>query len=232
MNKLWNLLKTILTSDIFLPVLLVVIYLIFLVIVKGVMPTQEELIHDFAKFYLKYGLEIIFTSAFLESLILVNLFVPGQLAVALGVIFARANHTSLLPIIAVAAMGAVCGYMIDFLLGYFGFADMLERLGYGRFLEEAHKKVKKYGGKTLALGFIHPNVASFLSLAVGTSKLRFSTFTLIAIPATFFWVSLWALLIYLLGDIFLMILTRYSFLLILLSLGGFLIIRLTSRKKA
>jgi membrane protein DedA with SNARE-associated domain len=231
LNTFWKAFKFLVSLDLIFPLILLLVYIVFIILVRGVVPTPEELINTFSVLYQKYGYEIIFVSAFLEALVLVNLFVPGTLAVALGVIFARAGHISLPLVIVTASLGAISGYLLDYTLGYFGFSEVLKKLGYSDLLKGANKQLKKFGKRGLAFGFILPNIASFLSLMIGTSNLGWKRFMVVAIPATLFWVTAWAGLIYALGDIFLLVLTKYSFVFLLVGLLGLLVSKLVAKER-
>ena len=164
-----NLVRIVVKNDLILPLTLLMTYVVFLIVARGVVPTSEELVNLFASFYAKYGYEIIFVSALLEGLVLVNLFVPGMLALALGAVFARTGVTDLTLVIVTASFGTVFGYIIDFLMGYFGFGDTLKKLGYQSFLEVTNNRLKKYGNRGLIVGFFHSNIGSFFALTAGIS---------------------------------------------------------------
>lgn len=226
-----KILKTILTSDLLLPVFLLLSYILFLFIAKGVFPTSAELVQTFARLYGKYGYEIIFISAFFEALVLVNLFVPGGIALALGVVFARAGEINLEAIILIASAGAICGYIIDYFLGLYGFSQVLKRIGYKKLVIQSGLQLNKFGKRGLILGFIHANIGSFFSLAAGTINFRLRTFIIIAIISTIFWSCLWGLAIYAMGDVFLTIIRRYGFLLMFFIIGGVFLSKLWEEKE-
>lgn len=212
-----------LRSDLILPLVLIIAYIVFLVVARGVIPTSEELVATFADLYAKYGYEIIFFAAVLECLVLVNLFVPGQLAMAMGVIFARSGQTDLVTVVLVACAGAITGYMLDFILGAYGFSEIIKKLGYGNLLVQAKKQLRRFGKRGLALGFIHANIGSFLSLAAGASNVSWKIFVPTSIIATFFWMTCWAIVIYIFGEIILMLISKYGFLLIALTGCGIIL---------
>jgi len=222
-SQVLNLLRLVIKKDLILPFTLIATYLVFLIVARGVVPTSEELIDLFADFYAKYGYEIIFISALLEGLVLVNLFVPGMLALALGAIFARTGETDLTLVILTASFGIILGYTIDFLMGYFGFGDTLNKLGYEGFLNTSKQKLKQFGNRGLIVGFFHSNVGSFLAFASGTMRLGFLNFLIVAIASTLVWATLWGLTAYFLGEIFLNIIKRYSFLLVILVVALFIL---------
>ena len=120
-------------------------------------------------------------------------------------------------------MGIVLGYTIDFLMGYFGFGDTLKKLGYEGFLDTAKEKLKKFGNRGLIIGFIHSNVGSFLALAAGTANHNFLSFIVIAITSTLVWATIWGITAFYFGEIFLHIIKRYSFL-VVLAIIGFLLL--------
>lgn len=200
------------SKSLILPLILLVVYLAFFAVMKSVLPTSEEWILAFESFYRKYGYEIIFMAAAAESLVLVNLFIPGVITMAMGAIFARSGGIDLAGVILAASMGAILGYMLDFTLGYFGFSEIIKKLGYNALLEKVNKRVKRYGVFGLVLSFAYPSVGSFVSLSAGTIGWRFGNFAIICALATFAWMSVWGILIYALGNIFLTILTKYAFL--------------------
>jgi membrane protein DedA with SNARE-associated domain len=230
MSKPIAVLKTIVSSDLFLPAALLAVYVLFLIIARGAVPTTAELVTNFQGLYQKYGYEIIFAAAFLEGLVLVNLFVPGGAAMALGAIFARTGQTSLPLVILAGCSGAICAYILDFVLGYFGFADILKDLGYKHLLNQAHSKLDKLGKKGLVLSFIHPNVASFAALISGTLNIKIKEFLVIALISTFAWGTIWAVSVYLLGNFILRLFGRYSFLLVLLVVIGLVVVRWKRKK--
>ncbi len=209
-----------LESDLFIPMLLLLTYLVFITLVRGSIPTAEELINTFAILYAKYGYEIILVAAFLESLVIVNFFVPGQIAMALGIIFARTGHTDLTLVVLTACLGVVLGYTVDYALGYFGFSSFVKKLGYKDLLNHTKNSIKKYETKGLMLSFVNSNIGAFASLGAGVAEYPFIKFFITAVIATLFWASIWGVVVYTFGDIFLELFKRYSFLIFVIFLGG------------
>lgn len=220
-----------LTSDLILPLGLLLTYIIFLVVIRGYLPTTDEILTTFANLYARFGYEIILIASFLEALILVNLFVPGQIAMALGVIFAREGHTELTLVLISATIGAIGGYALDYLLGYFGFADVLRKLGYGHFLDQAKRQLNRYGRKGLMVGFIHSNIGAFLSLVAGTINFPWRIFAILAVISTLFWVATWGVVVYLLGDIILVVIRRYSWLLLALMVAAVILTKFWNKEE-
>jgi membrane-associated protein len=231
MFTLFQKLPDFMRMDLLVPLLLIVGYIILVFFARGILPSSDELITIFSKLYASYGYQILFISALMEALILVNLFVPGQVAMALGIVFARSGETELGLVVFVVALGSILGYTIDFLLGYFGFSSVIKKIGYGHVVVQADKQFAKLGTKGFILGFVQSNIASILSFVAGTSGMSWRVFMTITILATFFWVGIWSLIIYALGDVVLLIIRKYMFLVILIFLSGIFLSRLASKEK-
>lgn len=228
--KIWRIVSVAARIDILIPLLLIASYLVLAFIAKGAIPTADELINTFSDLYARYGYEIIFVSALLESLVIVSFFVPGSFALALGVVFARTGVTDLTSVVLVSCTGALIGYTLDFLLGYFGFSDIFKKLGYQNLLLNAEQKLKRFGDKGIVLGFFHANLASIISVAAGATNFPILRFAVIGVLSTFFWATLWAVIIYSLGEVFINLLKQYSFLLFIL-VASFLIIANMPKRK-
>lgn len=220
-----NILSILQKSDLLIPAVILIVYLIIFFTIRGSLPTATELINDFGSIYARFGYYIIFVSALLESLVVISFFTPGLLAMSMGALFARTGQTQLPLVIITACLGLILGYLIDFLLGQFGFSKLIQKIGYGRIISLAQDKLSSLGPKSLVFGFIYPNIAAFLSLAAGTTKYSFLAFFPLAVGATFFWITFWATLIYFIGDIFLKILTTYSYIIILIAIGLYLTVQ-------
>ena len=199
-----------------IPTLLILAYLIFIFLLRNQFPSGEQLVNALSSTYGNFGYEIVAIGSALEALILINFFTPGVLAVALGAIFAKSGELDLSLVIIFGAAGAVIGYTLDFALGRFGFANLLEKIGYKKIIDQAKSKVDSFDWKTQSLGFIHPNIAGLLAFAAGILKWDFKKFIGLAVLATLVWYIFWGLLIFALGGVFLTIFTRYVFILFML----------------
>lgn len=202
--------------SIVIPVILITFYITFTIILRTLFPTGQALVHQLSSIYGRFGYEIIIAGSLLEALVLVNFFTPGVAAVGLGVIFAKTGELDLILVIIFAVLGSLVGYMLDFLLGRFGFGELITRLGYKEAVEVAKIKLLKFNLRTFSLGYMHPNLGALVSLTAGILRMDFRKFFLLAFLSTLVWYILWGLLIFALGQIFLTILTRYIFIIFIL----------------
>lgn len=199
-----------------IPIILIIIYIIFTVILRMIFPTSQALVDQLASIYGRFGYEIIILGSLMEALILVNFFTPGVAAVGLGAIFAKSGQLDLTLAIVFAVLGSLVGYMLDFLLGRFGFGELVDRMGYGGIVKKTKLKLERFSFKTFSLAFMHPNLGALVSLASGTLRMDFRRFFLLAFLSTLVWYILWGLLIFALGHVFLTILTKYIFIIFIL----------------
>lgn len=183
------------------------------------MPGSKDFTSYLSSLYGRYGYEIVFLASILEALVVINFFAPGAVAMGLGAVFARSGQMDLTLAILVATAGAIIGYALDFMLGLWGFSAILEKSDFGKGLDKIKSRLEKSRMRSLSLGFIHPNIGSLLSLAAGTLKMHFMQFLILALLSTLVWYGLWGILVFAFGEVFLVILTRYVFLLILLALS-------------
>lgn len=213
------------------PIIFIALYIMTAVILRIIFPTGQALVDQLASIYGRFGYEIIILGSFLEALVLVNFFTPGVAAVGLGAIFAKSGELDLSLAIIFAVLGSIVGYMLDFLLGRFGFGELINRLGYKGTLEDAKSKLLRFSVRTIGLAFMHPNVGALVSLAAGILRMDFRRFFLLALLSTLVWYILWGILIYSLGQIFLTILTKYISIIFILVGAAWLLMTIYGQTK-
>jgi len=176
----------------FLPIILLSAIFIFLP-----QPSSEVIMTALMDLYLKYGYLIIFLGAFIESILLINLYIPGSTAVLLGAILASKGELSLALVIFAGATGALLAYTADYYMGKYGWYKLLVRFGLSNYLDKAKKKMDgKNKKKLIFVGCIHPNYAAILSTAAGILSLNIREFFIYFILAQFFWSTFWGVLFY------------------------------------
>ena len=216
-------LRSVFSASLLAPLIFLALYITFLLALRGSIPSSDELVEHLTKLYERFGYEIIIIGAFLESMVVVNLFVPGASAVTLGAIFARSGQIDLTLAVLAASLGAIFGYIIDFLLGKFGFGLAFKVFGYGGAIEKAKLKIENGKVKTFGLSFIHPNIGSIVALAAGAIGMRFKNFLMLCGLSTLAWFSFWGIVVFSLGDVFLNLLTKYIWVVVLLFLSVWLL---------
>lgn len=231
MSRLSPLRSFIFSTSIIAPLTVLIIYIAILVILRGTLPPANEIISHLESLYSRFGYEIIFLGAFLEGALIIDLFVPGSSIVLFGAIFSRTGQIQFPFYLISAIAGFTLGFFMDYLLGYYGWSDIFNKLGLGNELERAKKKVTEFGGKAFLIGYFHPDVATVFATAAGIIRLPVKEFFLYNFLAGFFWLFFWSTLAYFIGDELITALRQYSLeVLIILVVFWFFIKWLLGRK--
>lgn len=223
--------KAAFSSALIIPILFLVFYSLIFFVIRGAAPTPQELVNHFASLYARYGYEIIFFGSMFEALVLINFVVPGATAVILGAVFAKTGQVNLAIAILAAASGASIGYVIDYFLGAYGFGQIIEKLGYTSALEKVRTQIEKSALRAFLIGFIHPNLGCLTSLASGTLNLSFKKFALLMLITTFIWYTIWGVLIFILGEVFLEVISKYLFFVVFATIAIWILVILINKKR-
>ena len=167
------------------------------------LPSFEKIIEDLADALGKWTYALVGAMAFLETGAFIGFIAPGEFTVILGGVIAGEGTISILPLIGLVWVCAVCGDSLSFFIGHrVGRQFLLKHGPRVRITEERFGKVEDYfdrhGGKTIVigrfLGFVRP-LAPFIA---GTSRMTYGRF----IPYSILGTGLWGTTFCLLGYIF------------------------------
>jgi len=187
-------------ADSWLPLALVVVYLLSIFLLKDIFPASGEIISGFSRLFDKYGYELIFFGAFLEAALIIDLFVPGVSVIILGAYFASIGVISYPIFLVISIAGFTLGYFLDYLIGFYGWSDILRRFGFSKELDMAKSRVQQLGGKSFFLGYIHPDTASVFALAAGTVRMPIKYFLFYNFLAGSLWLIFWTGLVFVIGQ--------------------------------
>lgn len=163
------------------------------------LPPEETLV-AIAKDYLgRYGLAIVLVAAYVEGLLLIGWYFPGNLVIILALIFAAEDPVRVAQVAATAALGLVAAYVTNFFAGKYGWYRLLLAFGLREPLDNAQRRLTKYGLSAIFTTYWQANIASCISTAAGILQFPFARFALYSLLAEAMWASLWATLIYMLG---------------------------------
>ncbi|MBI3485515.1 DedA family protein [Candidatus Daviesbacteria bacterium] len=185
-----------------LSLMLIVAYILMVFLLKDILPSSEEILNSFSKVFTRFGYEIVFFGAFLEAALIIDLLAPGTSVVLAGAFFAGQGLLSYPIFLAVAAAGFFLGYLLDYLVGFYGLSDILVKFGFGNQLQKVHNQVEKWGGKAFFIGYFHPDTATIFAVAAGIVKMDIKEFIVFNFLAGFLWLSFWTGLVYLFGSYF------------------------------
>jgi|SRR4051794_32273916 len=121
----------------------------------------EETLAQIAKSYLdRYGIVIVLISAYLEGLLLIGWYFPGTLVIVLALIFAAPHPSRFALVATVAGAGLVSAYLTNFCAGKYGWYRLLLAFGLREPLENAQRRLTKYGLSAIFTTYWQANLAS------------------------------------------------------------------------
>lgn len=162
--------------------------------------TTEQLVQTITTFYEKYGYITIFLAAFIEALLLISLYLPASVAVLLGSILAAKGVLSLPLVILVGAVGVLSAYIIDYLLGKYGWYRVLAKFGLEETIEKSKKRLtSKKRIRLILLSCFHPNYGAITATAAGILSFSKKEFLFWFSVAQLFWCTFWGVLFFILG---------------------------------
>ena len=206
-----------------LPFLIIVIYVAAIFLIKGRLPTPEDLINTIREWYVLYGNYLIFFAALLEATFLLGLYVPGSTVILFGAALSKSGAIGLPSVLFLANVGLLMGYTINYFLGKYGWYHVLSKFGLDKGLDEAKEKLQKHGGKAIFVGYIFPNGGAFLSTAAGVMKMPFGKFFLYSVLAQTFWIVVWGGVAYFIGPVFVDLFMKYFSYLVLGIIGIYIV---------
>jgi membrane protein DedA with SNARE-associated domain len=168
----------------------ILVGILFYLRLKGIIPGQERVVDFLEVLYTRYGYSVVFFSAILEGIILLNFYIPGSTAIILGVVFAHRNGLSAPLMVGLAIAGFLLAYTLNYWfnywLGRYELTKLLHKFGYDKQIDNIKDRLSAKGHKLILTSFFHPNLAALISTGAGIIKMPFSTFiTVTAISVIF-----------------------------------------------
>lgn len=192
-----------------IPTVFFLLYFVVFFILRGQIPTPEAFVSDIQSLYIKYGLILVFLAAFFEGMFLVGLYIPGSSIVLLGAAFSRQGAVAFSSVLLLATTGLLISYCLNYAMGRYGWYRILQTVGIGEGISKASEKIKRYGIKTLLIGYFFPGSGSFVSTACGVLKIPFVKFFTMSIIAQIFWSGFWGSIAYIFGMVFVELFIKY-----------------------
>jgi membrane protein DedA with SNARE-associated domain len=193
------------------------------------LPPEETLI-DIARGYLdRYGGVIVLVCAYLEGLLLIGWYFPGTLVIIFALILAGQDVVRVAQVAVLAGAGLFAAYVTNFFAGKYGWYRLLLAFGLRAPLEDAQRRLARYGLSAIFTSYWQANLASVISTAAGILQFSVARFLAYSLAAEAFWIAFWASLIFFLGR---SALSLAGFRMILLMIVIWIAVRLLFRKKA
>lgn len=194
----------------------------------------EETLAQIARSYLdRYGVVIVFISGYLEGLLLIGWYFPGNLVIVLALIFAADEPSRFVLVAAVGGVGLLSAYVTNFFAGRYGWYRLLLAFGLREPLESAQRRLTRYGLSAIFTTYWQANLASCVSTAAGILQFPAARFLAYSAIAEVLWATFWGSIIFFLGKSALSLVGfRMILFMIMLWIAGRLIYRWKFEKKS
>ena len=163
------------------------------------LPPEETIIAAGKNYLARYGLIIVLVCAWLEALVLIGWYFPGTLVIIVAMIAAVDEPARYVETAAIAALGLYGGQVTNFFAGKYGWYRVLLAFGLREPLENAKRRLTKYGLSAIFTTFWQANLASCISTAAGILQFPVRRFIALSFLAQALWFTFWATLIFVLG---------------------------------
>jgi membrane-associated protein len=204
-----------------------------------VLSLVEQIIKAIAPAYSVAGYAIVAVGVLAERSILIGLFVPGDVILALGGIYAARGDLQLWAVIVIGTFAAICGESIGYWLGRRYGRSLVRRIPLVRRLEGRIDAAEGYfghhGGKTVAVGRYATAAGAFVPFVAGLARMDYRRFLLFDVPAIAVWATGITLFGYFFGEHISFIdkvLSRFGLIVLgvlVVFLGGYLLYRRRQR---
>jgi membrane protein DedA with SNARE-associated domain len=164
------------------------------------LPPEATIIRIAGGYLDRYGIVIVLLCAYVEGLLLVGWYFPGTLVIIFALILAGPDSARVAQVAGVAGLGLFCAYATNFLAGKYGWYRLLLAFGLREPLDNAQKRLARYGLSAIFTTYWQANLASCISTAAGILQFPAARFLILSFLAEAFWVSFWATLIFHLGQ--------------------------------
>jgi membrane-associated protein len=181
------------------------------------------------------GYVIVFAATLLESSAFIGVVVPGDVVLALGGVYAARGELSLPWVIALGALGTICGESIGYWLGSRFGESLVRRLPFAdRFndkIARAREAFDRNDAKVLLVGRFASGLRVIVPFTAGMGHTTYARFMAFVIPTATVWAIGVGVLGYVLGnnvDLIDTILSRFGWAvlgLFILAVGGSVILR-------
>ncbi|PIS12308.1 hypothetical protein COT70_01610 [candidate division WWE3 bacterium CG09_land_8_20_14_0_10_47_33] len=131
-----------------------------------------EIIDLVGRYFGQFGYPLIFLSAFLENIAIINYFTPGSTVIWIAGFYAQQGLLNPFLVWITAAAAATLGNQIDYLLGYSGIYHLIRVFNLEKRVEEQKRKyVRKENIIEAFLIYMIGLIRSFLLVALGALRI-------------------------------------------------------------
>ena len=147
---------------------------------------------------------IVLVMVLAESLVVTDLLVPGEVGLVVAGAAAAGNGTPIVAVIAAAAVGALAGDSLGYLIGHRFGRDLVDRWRWTRRLRPALRRARRHfadrGGMTVAVARWIGSLRAVVPVIAGAGDMRFARFVMWDAPSAVLWSTAIGTVGYVWGD--------------------------------
>ena len=163
------------------------------------LPPEQTIIEIAGRYLARYGVVIVLVSAYLEGLLLIGWYFPGTLVIIFALVVAGPDAVRVAQIAALAGSGLFAASVTNFFAGKYGWYRLLLAFGLREPLDNAQRRLTRYGLTAIFTTYWQANLASCVSTSAGILQFPLRRFVVLSLLAEALWAAFWAALIFFLG---------------------------------
>jgi membrane protein DedA with SNARE-associated domain len=163
------------------------------------LPPLDVLLTKVKYWFDLYGLPLLFVSAILEGMLLVCGYFPGLFVIFVSVILADSPFEAITAVI-VGTLGLIVAHSINYILGKYGWYQLLVKFGLKTSIEESRDNLISKGHWTIWSSYWLPSMSALTDTAAGIIHMPFRKFIFHSTFASFAWNSFVGIIVYLIGE--------------------------------
>jgi membrane protein DedA with SNARE-associated domain len=156
-------------------------------------PSPHDLTSLIIEWFNKYGLRLLFLSAFLEGIFVIGMYFPGSLAIALAVYVLGKTPLDLFYIGGISFIAFLLANVCNYYLGKYGYYKFMLLIGQKDAIKSMHKTMEQKGNRIFFLTGFFPNFIAITSVCAGISNLNIYKTVLYLTLSLLFWVTIWTI---------------------------------------
>jgi len=125
---------------------------------------------------------------------------PGGTIIFLGVISAGQDMYKATEVVLIVAIAFFISYTLNYIVGKYGWYNLLIKFGLKNSLENAKGKLNKQGLNAVIFSYWEPNLASITATAAGVLKVPLANFLLYSFIGIVIWETFWGTLVFFMGN--------------------------------
>ena len=163
------------------------------------LPSFEIVLAKLEGWFDLYVLKILFFGAMIEGMLLVGGYFPGLFVIVVSVLMAD-SIVEAVTAVAVGTAGLLVAHSINYVLGKYGWYQLLIKFGLKTSIESSREKLIKQGPWSIWGSYWLPSMSALTDTAAGIIHMPFKKFIFHSIFASIAWNSFAGLVIYLIGE--------------------------------